>query len=87
MQKNWANQAYAKSNSIKNQKFSPFQQRSFMSYLHEIFKYILCYYFERSRRCNFSKIKKRYLSVLLHFLVGKVERNNTFCKNYNVIEI
>ena len=83
-------EAYTKSISMKMRKFSLFQPPLFTSRLHEIFKFMALHYFKHNARCIFFQTKKPQTkittttwSILLDFLVSKLERNNDFSKNCN----
>lgn len=65
------------SNSIKKQS-NLFLKHLFKSYSKENFKYFALYYSTLSTRFLFSKTSDH--SVLLYFLVSKVERKNTLVK-------
>ena len=74
--KNRKSKVYTKSKSMTTWKFSLFQPWLFTSHLHNIFPSTALYYFKDGTR---YKIKS-YQSILLHFLVSKVERNNPSVK-------
>ena len=74
------------SRSIK-MKSTLFQPHFLTSHSKGNFEYFALYYFTHSTRCMFSKTKSSNCSVLLLFLVRKVERKIVFSETCNVMGI